>query len=281
MTQPSFSDGRSGFPGTLLNGGGKAAEPLGVRKSREHVVDGDAGGQFVGHGLGPGGHGSTKRVRESNVRDGFLYRGRNDLDDSPVPFCLHDGNSSFHQRVRSVEVASERGIEITDLVVEQRAAGRSTRVVDEDMNGSEGFGSRRERSGQPLGLFEIQHECLVSPIAQSSKLLTQGGQCSAVSGADGDVGACLGHHFGRCFADAFACAANERVLAAEGRSCKRIVVAQEVHALRKSPWVIALGLSPVLNQNESLQALLRSNQSQSSTVLSWTNQSSEATSMMS
>ena len=178
------------------------------------------------------------------------------MDNSPVPFSLHAGNSGFHQRVRSVEVASEQGIEIADLVVEQRAAGRSTRVVDEDVNGPEGFGSRSKRSGQPLGLFEIQHECLVSPIAQTSKFLTQGGQRSAVSGANGDVGACLSHHFGRCFADAFACAANEHVLATEGRGCKRIVVAQEVHALRKSPWVIALGLSPAPNKNESLQAAL-------------------------
>ena len=63
----------------------------------------------------------------------------------------------------SVQVAPEGRLKILHLVVQQRTTGWPPSVVDEDVNGAEGFGSRGERTGQTVRLFEVQHQRLMTP----------------------------------------------------------------------------------------------------------------------
>ena len=216
LSQPPLSNGLGGFARSFLDRRREIAESFGVRESRKDVVDGDAGGQFVGHGFGPGGHGSTEGVREADVGNGFLDRGGDDLDDSSVACGLHVRDSRLDEGVGSVKVAPERGVKVLDDIVQKWTAGWSACIVDENVNGAQGFSSRCEGTGQPLGFFEIQHEGLVPSTAKACEFFAQRGQRCAISGAYGDVSSSLGHHFGRCFTDAFAGTANKGVLPFEG-----------------------------------------------------------------
>ena len=138
------------------------------------------------------------------------------MDDSPVAFRFHTWYGSLDEGVGSVQMAPKWGVEILDNVVQKWPAGWPTSVVDEDVNGAQGFCSRCKRTRQTLRLFKVQHEGLVPSIAEASEFLAQGGQRSTVASADGDVGSGLGHHFRCCFTDAFAGPTNEGMLAFEG-----------------------------------------------------------------
>ena len=138
-------------------------ESFGVGEARQDVVDRDAWRKFVRHGFGPRGH-RTEGCWTARCWNGFLHRGRDDLDDSPEPFCLHAGNSGFHQRVGGVQMPSKGSVEVASLF--SKGPPGATCVVDENVNGPQGLGCRRKGRGKHVGVLQVEHQRLVASAAQ-------------------------------------------------------------------------------------------------------------------
>ena len=141
-----------------------------------------------------------------------------------------------------MKMAPKRGVKILDDAIQEWTAGWAPRIVDEDVNGAQSFGSRCEGSGQCIGFFEVQHEGLVPSITKAGEFFAQG-----ISAAPFRAQTVMS---APAFAIILAVASPMPLLAPQTKACfpggrlrERVVVSEEVHASAKSPQVIALGLN--------------------------------------
>ena len=147
-----FLDARTALLGAQAE---QVVEPLGAGESGQHIVHGDAlGGQLARQRLGPARDGGTDGIGHAEAGDGFLHRGRDDVDDAAVACLAHARDQGLGRNLGGDQVLAEGVRELCRSCVEGGPRGGSAGVVHQHVHRARG-GDGREGGLHGGGVGEV------------------------------------------------------------------------------------------------------------------------------
>ena len=191
-----------------------AAQPVGVERPRQQVVDGDV----VPDGLtrDPGdeaGQPGARTVRQAQRRDRRLDRDRGDVDDAAEAAVDHAVDGRLDELDRGQHVGAERGDPVLAPPVPEIPGRRTARVVDQNV----GLWARGEHGGPAFLGRDVGGDGGDRYTGRGPDFVGGGLQRIAVTGIDDHIHPFLRQRHGAAPAEALARGADNRLFVSQSQ----------------------------------------------------------------